>query len=88
MREEVKNLETYLSGKTIFKSKYHYRAVMEYPFEIIAETMNELSAANFMNYDFLQVVPTAQSKDAEKLIQVLPTVISTLEKELAKLKYG
>ena len=85
---EISNLETYLSGKTAFKDEYHYRAVMVYPFELVSETMNELSNANFVDYDFQKVALLADVQNAEKLVQMLPTLISTLEAELAKLKYS
>ena len=61
---------------------------MVYPFEIITATMNKLSTARFVNYDFGKVASLADSKDARSLIQTLPEVKSLLERELASLKYG
>ena len=85
---EIGNLKTYLSGKTTFNSKYHRLAVTVKPFQNISETMERLSKANFVNFNFQEIVPLAESKDAEKLVQMLPAVMSVLEAELAKLKYG
>lgn len=84
---EIGNLRTYLLGRTTFKDKYHYRAVMVYPFEIVAEEMRKLLSASFINYDLQRIVSSAEFKDAEKLVQMLPEVIFVLEAELAKLKY-